>query len=392
MNAFNEIESNKSMKMKIKMIFPVALALALFALPRAQAVSDNSTTNATPDDAMAKLFGDPVVAKGKGLEVRQSQLDKVMVGVKATAAMRGQQFSPEQAKLVESEMLTRLIQVQLLLQQATDADKAAGREEFEKSLQELKTKQKLTDAEFDQKLGAQLRLQNVTRAEWDKENTDQATVLAVLKRALNLNITDADAKSFYDAHATDFEQPEMVHVRHILLMTIDPDTRSPLTADQQQAKRKQIDDLLKRARGGEDFATLATQYSEDPGSKDDGGELPPFSRGQMVAEFEAAAFSLNTNQISDVITTVYGYHIVKLLDKIPAKTVPFTGADTKIAGLSGGQSVTIRDALTAQTIQAQAPKYLQGLRKDADVQILDADLKAVMDEQTNAPPAADTGN
>ncbi len=112
----------------------------------------------------------------------------------------------------------------------------------------------------------------------------------------------------------------------------------------------------------------------------------------MVAEFEAAAFSLNTNQISDVVTTVYGYHIIKLLDKIPAKTIEFTGADTKVAGLSGGQPVTIRDVLTAQTIQAQAPKYLLGLRKAADVQILDADLKAVMDEQTNAPPAAAAGN
>ncbi|MGA2029898.1 MAG: peptidylprolyl isomerase [Verrucomicrobiota bacterium] len=380
------------MKSNFKIIFSAALALALFVLPRAQADSDNSTTNATSDDAMTKLFGDPVVAKGTGFEIKQSQLDKVMVGVKATAAMRGQQFSPEQAKLVESEMLNRLIQIQLLLQQATDADKAAGEDQFEKSLQELKTNQKLTDAEFDQKLSAQLQLQNVTRAEWEKENIDQATVLAVLKRALNLNITDADAKSFYDAHATDFEQPEMAHVRHILLMTIDPDTRSPLPADQQQAKRKQIDDLLKRARGGEDFATLASEYSEDPGSKDAGGELPPFARGQMVAEFEAAAFSLNTNQISDVVTTVYGYHIIKLLDKIPAKTIEFTGVDTKVAGLSGGQPVTIRDVLTAQTIQAQAPKYLLGLRKAADVQILDADLKAVMDEQTNAPPAAAAGN
>ena len=58
------------------------------------------------------------------------------------------------------------------------------------------------------------------------------------------------------------------------------------------AKQKQIEDILKRAQAGEDFAVLATQYSEDPGSKDKGGELPPFRRGQMVPEFEAAAFSM----------------------------------------------------------------------------------------------------
>ena len=95
----------------------------------------------------------------------------------------------------------------------------------------------------------------------------------------------------------------MAHVRHILLLTIDPVTHAPLTADQITAKRKQIDDILKRAQAGEDFAVLATQYSEDPGSKDNGGELPPFGHGEMVPQFEAAAFSMKTNTISGVVTT-----------------------------------------------------------------------------------------
>ena len=66
------------------------------------------------------------------------------------------------------------------------------------------------------------------------------------------------------------------------------------------------------------------QYSEDPGSKDNGGELPAFPRGQMVPEFEAAAFSLTNNQISDVVTTQYGYHIIQLLGKTPAKKLALT--------------------------------------------------------------------
>jgi parvulin-like peptidyl-prolyl isomerase len=382
------------MKMKLKTIFLVVLAVMLAMLPRAQATADNSatnspTTNAMPGDAIAKLFGDPVLAKGDGFEIKQSQLDQIMVGVKATAAMRGQRISPDQLKLIQGQVLNRLIDIQLLLQQATPADKAAGKEQFENSLQELKTKQKLTDADFDQKLATQLQLQNITRAEWEKQNIDQTTIIAVLKRVLGVNITDTAAKAFYDAHSTDFEQPEMVHVRHILLMTIDPTTRAPLPPDQQQAKRKQIEDILKRARAGEDFATLAKEYSEDPGSKDNGGELPPFSRGQMVPEFEAAAFALTNSQISDVVTTVYGYHIIKLLDKTPAKTIPFTGVDTLIPDLPNGQSATIQDFLTQQAIQKGAPEYLEGLRKKATVKILDPDLKAVIESEstTNAPPA-----
>ena len=107
-------------------------------------------------------------------------------------------------------------------------------------------------------------------------------------------------------------------------MTIDPATRTSLPTNTVAAKRKQIDDLLKQIRGGADFAALAKQYSEDPGSKDNGGELPEFPRGQMVPEFEAAAFSLTNNQVSDVVTTQFGYHIIKMIDLTPAKKYAFT--------------------------------------------------------------------
>ena len=95
-----------------------------------------------------------------------------------------------------------------------------------------------------------------------------------------------------------------------------------MTEEQKAAKRKEMEGLLKRARAGEDFAKLAKEYSEDPGSKDKGGEYT-FPRGQMVPEFEAAAFSLNTNQVSDIVTTRFGYHIIKLSEKIPAQKVEF---------------------------------------------------------------------
>jgi parvulin-like peptidyl-prolyl isomerase len=197
----------------------------------------------------------------------------------------------------------------------------------------------------------------------------------------------------------------MVHVRHILLMTMDPATRAPLPDDQVKEKRQQIDDLLKRARAGEDFAKLATQYSEDPGSKDNGGELPPFAHASvdpshaMVPEFEAAAFSLETNQISDVVTTSYGYHIIKLLDKTPARKMVLTdkvpSSDTTIAD-------KIKDYLTQQKTDALAPSYLDKLKQDADVEILDADLKAAaaaaeaeaaaMAAATNAPATPPESN
>jgi parvulin-like peptidyl-prolyl isomerase len=121
---------------------------------------------------------------------------------------------------------------------------------------------------------------------------------------------------------------------------------------------------MKPHRAGADFAKLAKQYSEDPGSKDDGGELLPFPRGQMALEIDAAAFSLTNNQVSDVITTSIGYQILKLLDKIPSKKTDYF---TAIANIKQG--------LIQQRTAQLGSVHLEGLRKAAAVQFLDPNLK-----------------
>jgi len=376
------------------MIFPAALAAVLIVLPRAQAANSGAAvptnsnpvataTNSKPVDVLTSLFGDPVIARGKGVEVKQSQLEGEMVRVKATLAAQGRTVSADDMAGIEAKVLNSLITKQLLLAKATAADKAQGREEFDKIEQQLKTSAKLTDEQFDQRLNQQLKLMNISKEEWEKQSIEQTTTLTVLKRELNIAETDADAKTYYTNHPADFEEPEKAHVRHILLLTMDSTTRAPLPDDQQKAKRKQTDDILKRARAGEDFAALAKRYSEDPGTKVNGGELPLFDKdglmpsapgSRMAPEFTAAAFSLTTNQISDVVITQLGYHIIQLLDKTPARKVDYaTVADN------------IKEYLAQQKMGTVAPPYIEKLTKSADVEILDADLKAAADAQTNAP-------
>jgi parvulin-like peptidyl-prolyl isomerase len=101
--------------------------------------------------------------------------------------------------------------------------------------------------------------------------------------------------------------------------------------------------------------------------------MPPLSREQMGIELAAAAFSLTNNQVSDVITTTYGYDIIKLLDKTPAKKLALTD---KVPLGDATVASRIKDFLTQQKTEKLAPAYLEKLRKAADVQILDADLKA----------------
>jgi peptidyl-prolyl cis-trans isomerase C len=198
-----------------------------------------------------------------------------------------------------------------------------------------------------------------------KTMAEEGTAEAVLLRELKLNVTDADIKKFYDDtnNVAKFEQPEMVRASHILLMTQDPKTNQELSQADKEAKHKTMEGLLKRARAGEDFAKLAKEFSEDPGSKDKGGEYT-FPRGQMMPEFETAAFALKTNEVSDIVTTQYGYHIIKLSEHLPAQKVPLD----KVAP-------RIKNHLTQQELETKAPDYLAKLKKDAAVEILDLKLK-----------------
>jgi peptidyl-prolyl cis-trans isomerase C len=368
------------MKIKMKLFFSAALTAAM-AMSLSSAVkaatAPAADTNADPATAMTALFGDPVIAKGKGVEVKQSALDEVMLGMKSAAAAHNQTIPPQDLARIKGQMLNRLIQIQLLLQKSTDADKAEGKKKADEQIAAL-----LERAGSQETFDRQLKAVGMTPEELRSKITQEATATTTLTRELGVTVTDAEATNFYAAHPTNFEQPETVHVRHILILTMDPETHKPLPPDQLEAKRKEIDDILKQVKAGGDFAALATKYSEDPGSKDKGGELPPFSHGEMVPQFEAAAFSMKTNTVSDVVTTDYGYHIIKLLDKTPAQTVPYAKVSDRI-----------KDFLVQQKTQKLAPAYLETLKKNADVQIMDPDLKAAADmaSSTNAP-AAEDGN
>lgn len=365
--------------MKLNLILSAALVAGVFSASAVtQPVVTPVATNASPEATMKALFGDPVIVKGKGFEIKQSELDQVLTGAKANAAAQGQQLPVE----FQAAILNQLITIQALLQKATPADRVAGQAEAD--LQYTNLVKRFGSAEaFDR----QLKAVGMTVDELRGKAVQEATAKATLKRELSITVSDEQAKAFYAKHSADFEQPELAHVRHILLMTLDPTTRSPLPTNAVTAKRNQIDDLLKQVRSGGDFAALASKYSEDPGSKEKGGELPEFSRGQMVPEFEAVAFSLTNNQVSDVVTTMYGYHVIKMLEKTPAKKYAYT--DT-LPQINKSVADICKGEVEAENIKALAPDYVKKLRTEMDVQITDPSLKALDETVRAAAEAADT--
>ncbi|MEN3339281.1 MAG: peptidyl-prolyl cis-trans isomerase, partial [Acidobacteriota bacterium] len=136
-----------------------------------------------------------------------------------------------------------------------------------------------------------------------------------------IQISPEDIQRSYEDNQQQYSTPEQVRASHILLKTEGKD---------EAAVKKQAEDILAKVRAGGDFAQLAKQYSEDESSKVKGGDLDYFGKGQMVPEFDKAAFSMSPGQVSDLVKTQYGFHIIKLIDKKPGATKPLAEVRAQI--------------------------------------------------------------
>ncbi|MFZ5517289.1 MAG: foldase protein PrsA [Candidatus Zhuqueibacterota bacterium] len=155
-----------------------------------------------------------------------------------------------------------------------------------------------------EKFIADLKTNGLTVEEVREDINKFLTVNTYLDRELadEIKVTDEDIQKEYD-------QEKTATVRHILMLT------QGKNETEKMAIRKKMEEVLALARNGEDFAELAKQYSEDPGSKDKGGIYENFTRGRMVKEFEDASFNLPIGSISDIVETRYGFHIIKVMDR-----------------------------------------------------------------------------
>src|ERR1700738_1152276 len=130
-------------------------------------------------------------------------------------------------------------------------------------------------------------------------------------------ISDAELKAQYQQNIQQYQVPNRAHVKHVPLMPVGK------TDAEVEEIRQKAEDVLKQAKKGAKFEDLAKKYSEDPGTKDKGGDLGWITQGQTVPEFEKTAFGLDKGKMSDLVKTQYGFHIIKVLDKETAHTKPF---------------------------------------------------------------------
>jgi parvulin-like peptidyl-prolyl isomerase len=236
---------------------------------------------------------------------------KVSTGEVIQTLQRNFSNRVEQLKKMQPQRLERIIkenakgiaEKKLILTAARDEGIAITQEEVDSVL----------NAQYNRVGGKEKYLELLTRnnitLEFVTEDTRNGLMIQHYFEdviSTEIEVTDEDIQNEYEKKYTGDSKAT---VRHILL-----NTRGKSEADKNNI-RKKMESILARAKAGEDFATLVKQYSEDPGSKDKGGIYKDFSKGDMVKPFEDAAFSVPIGEVSDIVETQYGFHILKIVDR-----------------------------------------------------------------------------
>ncbi len=335
----------------------IVAALAVFITLTVSAADPKSPAKViTPTaNTATNLFADKVVAKGKGLEIKSSQVEEAFIQLKAQAAGRGQPIPEERRAQVEKSILDQMIIFRLLAAKAGSADRAKAEVETRKQYIQFRD-----SAPNEALFTTQLQSLGLTTNGFRAQIYERQLAVTVVDREVKdkVAVTDVQVKKFYEENSSRFEQPEQVRASHILISSMDAATRAELPAAELKKKKDVADKVLVRAKKGEDFAKLAKEFSEDPGSKDKGGEYT-FPRGQMVKEFEETAFALKPKEVSGLVKTQFGWHIIMLSEKKP-------GSKLKLDEVKED----IKKMLTQMEGDKQIPAYFEQLKKDAAVEIL----------------------
>lgn len=169
-----------------------------------------------------------------------------------------------------------------------------------------------------------------------------------------VHVTPAELKQYYDAHGDQFRIPEEVKVRHILIKTPAPGADGKLDPKGVEAARAKAQDILNKLKAGANFVELAKKFSEDLGSAPSGGELGWIGKGRTVPEFEKAVFSLPLGQVSDLVQSSYGFHIIQVEDKHAARLKSLDEAKAEIEPIVAQQDAAAMTEKVAKTVQADA--------------------------------------
>ena len=289
-----------------------------------------------------------VIARVNGESINKTDFEKAIKNVEGRA---GGAVPADQRDRVYRGVLEQLVAYRLLTQETKARKIEVPDTEIEARIAQIK--QQFPSEDVFKKTLAQ---QNMTVEQLREDAKSDMQVAKMLETEVNSKVAvqPQDVDTFYKANPDKFQQGERVRASHILIRTGEnADEKAKETA------RTKAADLLKQVKAGKDFAELAKQHSQDPGSAVNGGDLGFFQKGQMVGAFERAAFTLKPGEVSELVETPFGFHIIKVADKQASRTVPIDEVKPQI-----------EQFLQNQQRQQKTQAFIESLKAKGKVEIL----------------------
>jgi len=300
----------------------------------------------------AKVDENALVVSVNGKDIKQGEVEKELQNIlmQYQGRVPPQQMVQLQPQL-EKQAVESLINKQLLLEEL-------DKQNIEVSIEEIDAEVKKVSDQFEtpEKLKEQLMQMEISEEKMRNDIKQNYRIEKLIKGKLpEITVTDEDINLFYKGNPQNFIVPEQIQASHILL-SLEPDASDEIKKE----KRNELQAVLEKIKKGDDFAELARTYSDCP-SKEQGGELGSFPQGAMVKEFEEVAFNLKKDEVSDVVETQFGFHIIKLTGRTEASTTPLEQVKGQISSY-----------LEAQKQSKEVAAYLETLRSAAKIDYIES--------------------
>jgi len=283
-----------------------------------------------------------------GAIITTAELDREVNHVKQRLMNTGKPVIDSQLSRLKNEVLEQLINRELLYQESQRKGVTVSEAKINEKLEAMK-----------ENFPSKADFENILK----EANLSEVQIKSQIERSLAIDefitatfvekvtLAEEEVKAYYESNPESFKQPEQVRASHILIK-VDPQKES----SQRESARVKIVKIQQKLRNGEKFGALAKEFSQCPSSSK-GGDLGYFSRGQMAKPFEDAAFSLAPGEISDIVETKFGYHLIKVTGK-RAET------DMAFDDIKDG----LKNYLTQQKVQKEIVRYVRKLKEQATVE------------------------
>jgi len=253
------------------------------------------------------------VASINGIEVTQEEVDEYINFILSQDPESGQYLTDEDMNELEINIIDSLLVVKLLEQYAGENNITAPQEEIDLQMDSI-----ISSYGSESAFEADLKEKDVNRSFLENELKNQILRNKIYSEAtMEVIVTEEQAKQYYDENLdTQFTNPERIRVSHILSIFpwVQDESIEENDQDKKEAKDK-IEFVQEQLEKGAEFGDMAREYSDDASNSADGGDLGFITRGQMVEEFENAAFALDIDEVSGIVETEFGYHLIKMFDR-----------------------------------------------------------------------------